>query len=522
MKKKITNLLLSKRASAVLLPVFSLPGPYGIGDMGPHAQRFIDFLQKSGQSGWQILPMGPTSQAFSNSPYMSPSALGGNPLSISPDILYEQGLLDQSDLFPQNFSPYTIDYKKVIPYKQHLITKSWQRYQANGNNSGVETFLKHNPWVKDHSLFLALKKKFNQMPWYLWPKDLRTREKVALKNAETEVHRDYAYHCFEQYLFFSQWKKLHAYADSKGVQIIGDLPIYVALDSVDVWCNQEIFQLSKEGSPTAVAGVPPDYFSETGQLWGNPLYCWNTRNNEKKAQLLNWWEKRLSSNLTMTDVIRIDHFRGFESYWSVPAHENTAINGTWEKGPGTPFFTEMEKRLGPMQIIAEDLGMITPDVEKLRDTLGYPGMKVLLFAFGSDSSNTYLPHNISKKSVIYTGTHDNDTAVGWYQSGKVPPEEKQRANRYANQPHRDAGYFHRDLIHLALSSTANLSIFPMQDILGFGNDCRVNTPGTIDNNWLWRCAEHFLTDEVAAWLHDETAFYGRIPQLLRSKETKTT
>ena len=323
-----------------------------------------------------------------------------------------------------------------------------------------------------------------------------------------------AYYIFEQYLFFKQWQSLHDYARANGIGLIGDLPIYVALDSVDVWCHQHIFQLDpRSAQPTHVAGVPPDYFSRTGQRWGNPLYRWQAADPDVQRDLFNWWEQRFRINFHLTDTVRVDHFRGFESYWAVPAGEETAINGHWEPGPGRSFFKAMQSQLGPMGIIAEDLGIITPEVEALRNALGYPGMKILLFAFDGTVDNAYLPYNCEKNSVVYTGTHDNDTAVGWYLSPEVDPAAKRKAKLFARRQDDDAGSFHQDLIHLALSSPSNLAIFPMQDVLGFGNDCRLNTPGTVINNWQWRCAGRFLNDETADWLSCLTSLFGRNPEL---------
>ncbi len=359
---------------------------------------------------------------------------------------------------------------------------------------------------------MALKQKYNQKAWFQWPEKLRRRDPEAILNIAGQLKREIRYYQFEQYLFFSQWQKLHAYANEKGIQIIGDLPIYVGLDSVDVWANQKIFELdNKTARPTHVAGVPPDYFSKTGQLWGNPLYRWNTKNSDVKKQLHDWWADRLQMIFSTVDVIRIDHFRGFESYWSVPAKEKTAVNGKWQKGPGITFFQEMEKRLGALPVIAEDLGLITPAVEKLRDNLGFPGMKILLFAFDGNPKNEYLPYNYSKKCVVYTGTHDNDTAVGWYLSPEVSPDTKKQAKRFANRTDNEASTFHRDMIYLAHSSPACLCVLPMQDVLGFGNDCRMNTPGTTENNWQWRCAGRFITDDLAEQLFESTRLFGRLP-----------
>ncbi|MCI5224013.1 MAG: 4-alpha-glucanotransferase, partial [Candidatus Electrothrix sp. AR4] len=471
----------------------SLPGEYGIGDLGSGSRKFIDFLTKSGQGYWQILPLGPTNDVFGNSPYMSSSACAGNPLFISPEQLIEDGWLRAEALPPYNFSEYTVEFAEVTAWKKEIIKTSWQCFQERTSPEELdiffEKFIADRPWVKEYSLFMALKEHFGQTGWFQWPKALRLYQPHGIRGAEKEFHEEIRYFQFEQYLFFTQWKKLHAYAAAKGVQLIGDLPIYVGLDSADVWANQDIFVLSPEtGEPSYLAGVPPDYFSETGQLWGNPLYRWNSRHASVQKNLHTWWAQRLQTILSTVDLIRIDHFRGFEAYWSIPAKEKTAVKGTWKKGPGIAFFQEMKKRLGTLPVIAEDLGVITPEVEKLRDDLGFPGMKILLFAFDGNPDNAYLPHNMTRNCVVYTGTHDNDTTVGWHLSPEVDENAKQQAKRYANCTEVDTSNFHRQLIHLAQSSVAGLCILPMQDALGFGNDCRMNTPGTPRNNWQWRCA----------------------------------
>ena len=512
--------ILQQRSSGILLPLFSLPGSHGIGDMGQSAMQFVDFLKKSDQSCWQILPLGPTSPIFGNSPYMSPSAFAGSPLFISLELLADQNLLREEEIDHSCFSEYTIAYQQVAQYKKKFLFLAWKRFQAQANSDIIlSEFACAQSWSIDYALFLVLKERYQDKPWYAWPTSLRQRQPEALARATREQKLKVDYYLFEQYLFFSQWNQLHEYAQKQGVRIIGDLPIYVALDSADVWANQELFQLDDEkGEPTQVAGVPPDYFSATGQRWGNPLYRWNTKDLDIEQKLWAWWERRLRLNFFLVDTLRIDHFRGFESYWAIPAAEETAINGCWLQGPGQRFFEEMDRRLGGMSIIAEDLGLITPEVEALRKNLGYPGMKILLFAFDGDPKNSYLPYNTERESVVYTGTHDNDTAVGWFLNPEVNPESKQRAKRFANRTDDHAGSFHRDLIHLALSSPANLSVLPMQDVLGFGNDCRLNTPGTIENNWQWRCAGRFINDEVATWLSAHTKLFGRLPTQHTARE----
>jgi len=510
-----------QRSSGILLPIFSLPGPHGIGDIGQPAMDFIDFLKKSGQSCWQILPLGPTSPLFGNSPYMSPSAFAGSPLLISLDVLADLHLVQREELATPDFSEYTVDYPQVAHHKKTILALAWKRFQAQADSGAIlEHFAAAHPWCIDYGLFLALKELYQDRPWCAWPAPLRQRRPEALAQALREHRRAIEYVLFEQYLFFSQWSQLRAHAHRQGIRIIGDLPIYIAFDSADVWANQELFQLDNQnGEPTHVAGVPPDYFSATGQRWGNPLYRWHAEEPRIEHTLWNWWEQRLRLNFFLVDTLRIDHFRGFESYWAVPVAEQTAMNGCWRQGPGQPFFEEMDRRLGGMSIIAEDLGVITPEVETLRQNLGYPGMKILLFAFDGDPLNSYLPYNIEKNSVVYTGTHDNDTAVGWFLNPEVAIERKQRAKLFANRMDDHAGSFHHDMIYLALSSPANLAVLPLQDVLGFGNDCRLNTPGVLKNNWQWRCAGRFIHDGVANWLLDLSTLFGRLPTQGRSQLT---
>lgn len=524
-KNKAVPPVTDTRASGILLHISSLPGEYGIGDLGRGSRDFIDFLQHSGQSYWQMLPLGPTEQACGNSPYMSCSAFAGNPLLISPEQLIKDGWIRSEQLppCPADFSEYTVAFDQTTVWKKEILALAWQSFKKNTETHQAEVFFKKLtddlPWVGEYGLFMALKKKFGQKGWSQWPTGLRRYETEAVRAAEKELQEEVQYYQFEQYLFFQQWAKLHAYAAEKGIRIIGDLPVYVALDSSDVWANQAIFMLSpKSCRPSHISGVPPDYFSKTGQLWGNPLYHWHSRTSAVKEQLYSWWEQRLRTVLSIVDVIRIDHFRGFESYWSVPAKEKTALNGAWKKGPGLRFFREMEKRLGSLPVIAEDLGVMTPEVEKLRDTLGYPGMKILLFAFDGRPDNAYLPYNMTRNCVVYTGTHDNDTAVGWYLNGEVAEEAKKQAKDYVTQCNDDVSFFHEQMIYLAQSSVAGLCILPMQDVLGFGNDCRMNTPGTGSNNWQWRCAPRFITDDLARHLRKTTAFFGRLPAAKPEKE----
>ncbi len=501
--------------------ISSLPSPFGIGDLGSGSFDFIDFLAQSGQQYWQILPLGPTKEVFGNSPYMSSSAFAGNPLFISPEQLIQEGLLRQEDLPPHHFSEYHVDFSEVTSWKEKILQQAWKTFQQQNSKAQQDHFfdqlIKKHHWLKKYSLFMALKQQFNQQGWMQWPKKIRQCQAQALQEVTKKLQEQIRYFQFEQYLFFKQWDKVHAYAQKKEIQLIGDLPIYVGLDSADVWAQQEIFTLAENGNPTHVAGVPPDYFSKTGQLWGNPLYRWES-NGAVQEKLLTWWQQRLQAILSTVDSIRIDHFRGFESYWSVPAEEKTALNGSWKPGPGISFFQKMERRLGKLPIIAEDLGIITPAVEKLRDDLSFPGMKILLFAFDGDPENAYLPHNTIRNCVVYTGTHDNDTAVGWYLSEETSSKAKELAREYANCQHPDATHFHKQMIYLVQSSVAALCILPMQDVLGFGNDCRMNHPGTTNDNWQWRCAPGFITDSLATEFKRTTALFGRLPSMASAKK----
>lgn len=510
---------LKKRSSGILLHISSLPSPYGIGDIGPTACEWLQFLRDAGQSYWQILPLNPTFSIFGNSPYMSFSAFAGNPLFISPDSLVSDGYIGANDIQHLEFSEYTVDFTAVAAFKKSLLQKAWNNFTGPNPKKQLQEFITENDWVLDYAHFMALREKLKNQPWYKWPDAIRRRNKTELASSAAILAEKIDFYIFEQMLFFKQWQKLHTAAREAEIAIIGDLPIYVGLDSADVWANQEIFDLDKKtGSPTHVAGVPPDYFSKTGQRWGNPLYTWNTRTKSVRNKLYDWWEKRLRMCLETMDCVRIDHFRGFESYWSIPAEEKTAMGGTWKKGPGLDFFTAMEQRLGTLPIIAEDLGIITEKVEALRDKCGFPGMKILLFAFDGNGDNSYLLHNINKNSVTYTGTHDNDTAVGWYLQADAA--SKKQAKEYANRDDDDASRFHKDLIHCAMISPSRLIVIPMQDILGFGNDCRMNRPATSKGNWQWRLAKRFMSSESSAWLYQQARLHNRLPSKMSASTTK--
>lgn len=511
MQKRPLQPHIQERRCGILLHITSLPGPYGIGDIGPRAREFLKFLKGAGQGYWQFLPLSPTSPAYGHSPYMSPSAFAGNPLLISIEDLLAEGLLEEEDVgTPPEFSKYLVDFETVEPFKMDLLKKAFLRAKAARTPiKEAEEFLQKEKWVMDHALFMAIKKRYQEAPWYEWPKELAKRDGDALRAMAEEMRDEVLFHAFCQYLFETQWQRLKKEAEALGIRLFGDMPIYVSPDSVDVWANQEAFDLDPETlRPSFVAGVPPDYFSKTGQRWGNPLYRWNIGRSSNPT-VYQWWRARFLRLRRLVHVIRIDHFRGFEAYWKVPSREKTAINGKWVKGPGISFFRRMGEALLGLEIIAEDLGTITPEVERLRKSLGFPGMKVLQFAFDSDEKNPYLPHNFKDPNcVVYTGTHDNSTTVGWYLDPKVSERSKARARRYANS---DGSRIHWDFIRMAYSSVARLAIIPMQDCLGFGDDCRMNKPSTSKGNWRWRLAPEFITNTLKEALLDEARFYNRVP-----------
>lgn len=495
------------RITAILLHISSLPGSYGTGDIGS-GFSFVDFLVKAGVRCWQFLPTCPTSGAFGYSPYMGFSACAGNPLFVSLNMMASSGFLEESDLGPlQSSSEYTADFSYADAVRQPLFTKAFRRLNGDQRKQFLDFCTVEQDWLDEYAVFMVLKEKFAQSAWNNWPKAIARRDakELALFTEKNEEAIEFQKFC--QFLFFDQWQQLRSYARQKGVLLFGDMPIYVSHDSSDVWANQSCFDLdATSGEPKNVAGVPPDYFSATGQRWGNPLYLWQ-KATKANSPLYRWWRQRFHVLSGMLDMVRIDHFRGFESYWEISAAEKTAINGTWQKGPGQGFFKKMGDVLTDLEIVAEDLGIITPAVEELRDELGFPGMKILQFAFDSDADNTYLPHNLNDPNcLIYTGTHDNDTAVGWYFDPEVAQRSKDRLRRYANC---DGQSIHLDFIRLALASTARMAVLPMQDVLGFGTDCRMNRPASVEKNWLWRCAPSYFNDDVASFLRQENEFYGR-------------
>ena len=494
-----------ERSSGILLHPTSLPGKYGIGSLGKEAYKFVDFLKKANQKLWQIFPLGPT--GYGDSPYQCFSTFAGNPYLIDFDLLIEQNLLNEEDLRDVDFggNEEYIDYGAIYNQKYPLLRKAYENFKANENKElkeKLETFKTENSsWLNDYSLYISLKNHFNGLPWNEWEDDIRTRKEAAINKYKAELANEIEYHNFIQFLFFTQWNNVKKYANDNGIKIIGDIPIFVAVDSSDAWANPEIFLFDPELKPVKVAGVPPDYFSATGQLWGNPLYDWD------KLKELNykWWVDRVKANLSTCDIIRIDHFRGFDEYWAVPYGDKTAENGTWCPGPRTDLFNTIKNELGELPIIAEDLGTMTQGVIDLREATGFPGMKILGFAFDSKEENDYLPHTYTKNCVVYTGTHDNDTLIGWFT--KANEDDKQFARNYLNS--RSDNEIHWDAIRGAWSSVASMAIAPIQDFLGLGSEARINTPGVAAGNWQWRLKDGVLTDELAERIAKLTKVYSR-------------
>jgi 4-alpha-glucanotransferase len=529
--------MFSKRASGVLAHPTSFPSRYGVGDLGAGAYEFVDFLEAAKQKLWQVLPLGPT--GFGDSPYQSFSAFAGNPYLISPDILAKEGWLTDEDLADiPDFDAYSVDFGPVIEHKMELFKKAYHRFTANATaaqKSKLTRFCtKNKGWLEDYALFTAIKshyiaKRKNEWhspeckaygkamkkyltpdqvndyyygaAWSSWPEEIAKREPKALKKIASKLAEEVGFAKFLQYEFFNQWDALKTYANKKNIRIIGDIPIFVALDSADVWGAPELYCLNENGWPSAVAGVPPDYFSETGQLWGNPLYDWTVHKKDNYT----WWCSRAEAVLSMVDIVRIDHFRGFEAYWSVPAGEKTAIKGKWIKGPGAALFNALKENLKSLPIIAEDLGIITEEVDKLRTDFDLPGMKVLQFAFNPDDESAYLPHNFeNNQTVVYSGTHDNDTTLGWYASASET--EKDYLRRYLNVSGEDVAW---DLIRLAMASSGVFAVVPLQDVLNLGTAARMNQPGQATGWWRFRYTADMLKDEHAQRLAYLTNLYHR-------------
>jgi len=495
-----------ERSSGILLHPTSLPGAHGIGDLGLSAYRFIDFLERSGQTFWQMLPLGPT--GYGDSPYQTLSAFAGNTMLISPELLIEDDLLDPNEIKTEEFDQTYVAYDRVIPYKLKLLKKVYLHFKLRPNHFLAEPF--HDfckmeaVWLEDFVLFSALKSHYDNRSWTEWPKKLRMRHSKALEKYREKLYDELQWYRFMQFLFSRQFKKLQEYAKKHHIKLIGDLPIFVAHDSSDVWSHPERFKLDSDGNPTVVAGVPPDYFSETGQRWGNPLFNWKVLKKEKYGL----WIDRFSHMVKMFDLVRIDHFRGFANYWEIPATETTAIFGQWKKGPGLDLFNILEEAMGrKLPVIAEDLGIITQDVTDLLEALDYPGMAVLQFGFESMQSaepSAFLPHNLKKDQVVYTGTHDNDTVVGWW--NEQSEEVQDFTRRYLNT---DASLIHKDMIRAALGTVCSIALFPMQDLLGLGSESYMNRPGTIDGNWQWRMKSDVLDTLLEEDLMKMTRLYGR-------------
>ncbi len=495
-----------RRKSGILLHITSLPSAYGIGDLGPEAYRFADFLAGTKQIFWQILPINPIDLAHGNSPYHSISAFASNPLLISPELMVRDGLLVRSELESvPDLSKGRVDYQSAISFKERLFHFAHERFTKEGNLYEYEKFCSENSsWLGDFALFSAIKSHFQGMVWTDWPHAVRERQPGILEDLKNKLFDKVEFHKFLQYVFFTQWLSLKDYCNGLGIRIFGDIPIYVIHDSVDVWTNPELFELDREKRPSVVAGVPPDYFSDTGQLWGNPIYRWDLLRESGYT----WWIRRIERNVRLFDLIRIDHFRGFVGYWAVRKEETNAVNGKWIEAPAEDFFNVLLKKFPKLPIVAEDLGVITPDVNEIMQRFQLPGMKVLLFAFGEDIAvNPYIPHNLPKDCVLYTGTHDNNTVRGWFDR-EVTPEIKRRVFQYIGRE-VSSEEIHWELIRLAMMSVADMVIFPMQDILGLGEEARMNRPATTKGNWQWRLLPGQLTPSVADKLRDMTEIYGR-------------
>ena len=504
------------RRCGVLLPVASLPSRYGIGCFSKEAYEFVDFLADSGQTYWQILPLGQT--GYGDSPYQSFSTFAGNPYFVDPQALIEAGYIssDAAEQFDFGKETRTVDYEKIYRNRYTLLRKAyanspfclnpsekWAGPAYNADRTEFNYFIWDNSeWLPDYALFSAIKEYFDGDMFTKWPEEIRLRDTAAMDSYRIKLDEEIRFCEFLQFLFAKQWKKLKTYANDKGIKIIGDIPIYVAFDSADTWSHPELFELDEKGFPTVVAGVPPDAFSATGQLWGNPIYRWKYH----KATGYDWWMQRLEQMFRLYDVVRIDHFRGFDEYWAVPYGDQDAMGGKWCKGPGYALFKVMKERLGDREIIAEDLGYLTSSVLKLVKRTGYPGMKVLQFAFDGNTENAYLPHNHTKNAVVYTGTHDNDTTRGWYTTSD--PEQQELIDKYAGICCSQSATW--ELIRLAMQSVADTAIIPIQDYLDYGSAARINTPSTLGGNWCWRLVPGELTEELGAKMREFARLYGRI------------
>ena len=505
------------RSAGILLPVTALPSPFGIGTMGEIARRFIQFLKKSGQSYWQILPLNPTS--YGDSPYQSFSSFAGNPYLIDLDELKKDGLLkaEEYETLHWGDDPACVDYGLLYETRFPVLQKAASRLQAHFPDAFARFCQENAAWLEDYALFMALKDEFSGKPWLEWPKELKNREPNALQQAGERLCDSVHFWKAVQFFFFNQWQALKQYANDNHIQMIGDLPIYAAADSADIWASPEQFQLDDERNPIEVAGCPPDGFSADGQLWGNPLFDWDSM----KKDGFSWWIRRISYQFRLYDVLRIDHFRGFDAYYAIPAGAKNAQNGRWRTGPGIEFFRALERALGKKNIIAEDLGFLTPSVHQLLKDTGYPGMKVLEFAFDSrdGGGSNYLPHNYPHHCIAYIGTHDNETALGWLEN--APPEDVALAREYLHLDPAEGE--HWGMMRALWASPAGCTIVQMQDLLGLGHEARFNTPSTVGQNWRWRAEKGFDSDALAKRIHRQMELYERLaPQPKQKSEEKAS
>ena len=490
------------RESGVLLPVASLPSDYGIGCFSKEAYEFVDQLKAGGQKNWQILPLGPT--GYGDSPYQSFSTFAGNPYFIDLDTLIKEGLLTREECDACDFGDNAefIDYEKIYFSRFKILRKAFERFVPDEE---FETFAEENKaWLEDYALYMAIKNSLGGISWSQWPAELKRRVPEAMEEKKKELEEEIQFIRFQQYEFTKQWTRLKKYANDQGIRIIGDIPIYVAFDSADAWANPQLFQFDEECTPIAVAGCPPDAFAATGQLWGNPLYDWEYHEKTGFA----WWIQRLEYCYKLYDVVRVDHFRGFDEYYAIPYGDKTAENGKWRKGPGLELFKAVKKAMGEMSIIAEDLGYLTDSVRQLVKDTGYPGMKVLQFAFDSREESDYLPHNYEHNCVVYTGTHDNNTILGWLD--EMAPEDRLLAERYLDNRYTRKEDMPWDFIRLAMASVADLAITPIQEFLCLGGEARINRPSTLGTNWKWRLLKGQITHEVTGKMYDMTKLYGRL------------
>ncbi len=494
------------RKSGILLHITSLPSEFAVGDLGGGAYAFVDFLADCGQTLWQLLPFNPTSPACGNSPYCCFSAFAGNPLFIAPDLLVQEGYLSQNDLETSTSNPHKVDFQQAAEFKNRLLGKACENFRQRADKQcAFQSFVADNGrWLNDYALFISLKEQFQGAPWSQWPSEIRDRTEPALRDWTIRLAEKIEREKFCQFLFFRQWSALKSRCNRKQIRLIGDIPIYVSHDSADVWANRGFFKLEWDGRPALVAGVPPDYFSRTGQLWGNPVYSWDRLREDSHT----WWLDRIEHNLNYFDIVRLDHFRGFVAYWEVAASEETAINGRWVEAPAMDFFDKVMTRFPTISIIAEDLGIITPDVREVMNHYELPGMKPLLFAFGGDlSTNPYVPHNHVRNCVVYTGTHDNNTVKGWFQQDATQTEKENLRAYFGRQI--DENTVSLELIRAAMMSVASTVIVPMQDFLELGAEARMNTPSVSFGNWEWRVDPRRLNENLSRRIAKLTALYGR-------------